>query len=354
MAEQLTVQERNALFAQATRQNLQGLGKKTVTQGASTITFLLPKARLLSKILLDVDVKFKLKHGSSTPLNTDEFSVFRPIRRISLDLNNGFSPFVIGARELAVYNAIRQYSNVVYPQHDDATGYSYCPKQFAASSSGTSNHMHCTLELPVTLNDRDPVGLVLTQNNETNIELKIDIASENEFVNGEIGYTVEVEEITAKPTVESFSIPAVAQAMPDLSVIKLVNSRTEAFTGNGQNIINLATGTIYRKLAFIVEDTSGKPFEDTDFNSNIDIIFNQADVNYSVPAEMIRHINVLQFGHEQPKGVYVFDWSYNGVSNYGGTRDYIDTEMLTMFQLRFNSTKPGRVRLISECLARLV
>ena len=52
MSKNLTVQQRNALFAQATRQNIQGMSKKTVTSGATSVDFQIPKARLLSKILL--------------------------------------------------------------------------------------------------------------------------------------------------------------------------------------------------------------------------------------------------------------------------------------------------------------
>ena len=58
--------------------------------------------------------------------------------------------------------------------------------------------------------------------------------------------------------------------------------------------------------------------------------------------------------HSYEKGVYIFDFSDNGIPNYGGTRDYIDSTKLTMFQVRFNSNKAGRVRIVSENLARLV
>lgn len=356
MAEQMTVQQRNALFATATRQNWQGLGKKDVTSGGTTIDFLLPKARFMSKIMLDVDIDFKLKHASKTTLATDDFSPYRPIRKVLLDLNNGFSPFNIGGMELAVYNAIRQYSVLIYPQADSETGYCYCPANFTASTDGTSNHMRVTIELANVLNDRDPVGLLLLQNNETAVNLKIDIASETEFIQYEAvsdGFSVEVEKITIEPTVETFSIPAVAGAYPDLSVLKLVNSRTEAFTGSGQNIIDLPTGTIYRKLGLIVEDMEGNPFTNEDFTSDVQLVFNQADSNYRLPANMIRQFNMLQFGKEQPAGVYVFDYSYNGQSNYGGTRDYIDSGKLTMFQLVFSSRKAGRVHIITEQIARL-
>ena len=354
MAQTLTVQQRNAMFAQATRQNIQSFGKKTVTQGGTMVDFLLPKARLLSKIYLECDFKFKLKHTTKTELATDEFTPYKPIRRISLDLNNGFSPFVIGGRELAVLNGLRCNSEIVFPQHTNDTGYCYAPEKLTASASGASNHIRTTIELNTTLNDRDPIGIVLLQNNETAVELKVDLEAENMFIDNAEGFSVEVEEITLQASAETFSIPAVAEAFPDISVIKLVTSRTEAFPGNGQNLIDLVTGTIYRKLAFIVEDLDGNPFSDEDFTSNIDLIFNTADVNYSIPAKTLRHINESQLGMAMPKGVYCFDFSYNGIPNLGGTRDYIDTERLTSFQLRFNSTKTGRIRLINENLARLV
>lgn len=354
MAQQLTVQQRNAMFAQATRQNIQSFGKKTVNQGATMVDFLLPKARLLSKIYLECDFKFKLKHATKTSLETDEFTPYRPIRRISLDLNNGFSPYVIGGKELALLNAMRMNSKIVYPQHENETGYCYAPEALTASVEGTSNHIRTTIELNTTLNDRDPIGIVLLQNNETAVELKVDLESESMFVDNADGFVVEVEEITLQASAETFSIPAVAEAFPDISVIKLVTSRTETFAGNGQNLVDLTTGTIYRKLAFIVEDMNGKPFDDEDFSSNIDLIFNTADVNYSIPAKTLRHIDESQLGISLPKGCYAFDFSYNGLSNLGGTRDYIDTERLTSFQLRFNSAKAGRIRVINENLARLV
>ena len=354
----LTASQRAAVFSQATRQNHQMLPTQTATSGASTLTFTFPKARLLSKVLLDIEMKAKITHASKTDLPAD-LTVFNPyslIRRISLDMNNGFHPYVIGGAECAMLNMISR-NNPAYLydaiNKADESGYGYW-KNKGASSSGKENTIGFTLELPITLNDRDPIGIFLAQNSETNIELVVDIANENEIVQSKAGYTVEIEEITLQPTCESFSIPAVKEAFPDISVVKLVSSRTQSFTGNGQNIIDLVTGTIYRKLAFLVEDLDGNPFSDEDFTSNIDLIFNTADVNYSIPAQTLRHLNESQFSEATPKGVYVFDFSYNGISNYGGTRDYIDTERLTMFQLRFNSQKAGKIRLISENLARLV
>ena len=354
MAQSMTVQQRNALFAQATRQNIQGMAKKKITQGATTVSFEIPKARLLSKIWLEIDYKFKLKSSSVTSVNTSKLTPYAPIRRISLDLNNGWSPYVLDGKSYVVLAGMRQQSHVVYPQSESEKGFCYCPETLSVSSAGVSNTMRTTIELPLCLNDRDPIGIILAQSPETLIEVKVDFEPESSMIPLEDGVTLEVEEITVQPIVETFSIPAVQEAFPDISVVKLCTSRTEMFAGNGQNLIDLVTGTIYRKIAFIIEDLDGNPFSDDDITSNIDLIFNTADVNYSIPAKLIRHKNEMQFGEEQPKGVYIFDFSDNGIPNYGGTRDYIDSTKLTMFQVRFNSNKAGRIRIVSENLARLV
>lgn len=353
MAQQkLTTQQRMAMFAQATRQNIQMLPQQSTTLGASTVQFTLPKARLLSKIWIDFDIKVKIKHASGTAPTTDKFTPFKLIRRLSLDLNNGFSPYIIGGKELAIYNAIRQNPGVIFPQSTDESGYNYMPS-LTASSAGTSNNLKFTVEMPVTLNDRDLIGLILLQSAETSVTLSVDLANGGDLLDNASGYTVDIESIKITPAVETFSIPAVAEAMPDLSVLKLVSSRQDAFPGSGQNIIKLATGTIYRKLAFYVTDETGVAFADSDFSSNIELVFNQADVTYSVRAENLRHMNESHFGHALPKGVYVFDFSYNGISNYGGTRDLIDTALLSEFWVRFNSAKAGKISIINENIARL-
>lgn len=356
MAQTLTVAQRNALFAQATRQNIQGLSKKSVKNGGTTVSFEIPKARLLSKVFLEIDYNLKIKKGTSslTELSCDKLTPYRPIRRLSVDLNNGWSPYVIDGASIAILAAMRTQAHSIFPQSEDENGMCYCPKELTVSADGTDFKMHTMIELPLTLNDRDPIGIVLAQNPETLIEIKVDFETENNMIVLADGMTLEVNSITVQPTTETFSIPAVQEAFPDISVVKLVTSRVEAFAGNGQNIIDLQTGTIYRKLAFILEDMDGNPFEDDDITSNVDIIFNTADVNYSVPANVIRHKNEVAYGERMPKGVYIFDFSDNGIPNYGGTRDYIDTTKLTMFQLRFNSNKAGRCRIVSENLARLV
>lgn len=205
-AEKYTVQQRAAMFAQATRQNYQMLPEQTANQGSTTLQFNLPKARLLSKLMIDFEVKLNIKHASATTVPQNDFTPYKVIRRLSLDLNNGFSPYVIGGQELAIYNSMRQNPKVIFPQKDNVRGYCYVPN-LVASTAGTDNTMKFTVEMPVVLNDRDPVGLILLQSPETNVQLSVDIANDNEIVTG-TGYTVSIASVKVRPAIETFSIPA--------------------------------------------------------------------------------------------------------------------------------------------------
>lgn len=352
MAEQLTAQQRAQLFAMSTRQNFQMLAKETAGTTPSTLTFTLPKARLLSNILIRVKGKLKLTHASKTDFSGEisKFNIYRAVRRISLDLNNGFAPFVLSGEECLMYNMIDVHPDITDSASEDG-GYVYFGT--TASSAGKENEFCFTLSLPVTLNGRDPIGLILLQNDQTNVTLTVDMGTGSEVITYD-GLTAELKDITVIPMLETFSIPANANAYPDLSVLKLTNGRNDSLPSAGQQIIKLTTGTIYRKIIFRILDENGKPLEDDDILSDIQLVFNQADINYSVSAEMLRVQNQRQLGYLLPKGMYVFDFSNSGgLTNMGGTRDYIDSANLTEFWLRFNTNKKGKCEIVTETLARL-
>lgn len=348
MAEQLTAQQRAALFAQATRQTIQTMPSQSVTAENTSLQFTLPKARLLSKIYLEVEAAYNLKHASVTTVPTKMGGLYNTLRRVSLDLNNGFSPFIIPGRDLAIYNLNRLHPEQVL----ESQSRGMYEAGVTASSGGTANTGRFMIELPVALNDRDPVGLILLQSNETNVTLTVDVATIAAAFN-QASLEATLTSLKVTPVLETFTIPALEQAMPDLSVLKLVNSKTDTFAGNGQNIVKLNVGTIYRKLMLYVEDSNGTPFADSDFTSNIELVFNQADIPYSVKASVLSARQASQLGYALPEGVFILDFSNQGIPNLGGTRDAIDTERLTEFWVRFNSTKAGKLTVISETLSRL-
>lgn len=352
----LTAAQRAANFAVATRQNMQMFAKQTAHNGATTLSFTLPKARLLSKIILSFECKFTAKHATASTLPAiDKLDIFKIVRRLSLDMNNGFQPFVVSGVQLAMLNMVSQYKgNYVIDAPNDSDDNAYgCWLNKGASTTGKENTVRFTLELPVTLNDRDAISLILLQNESTVVDVKCDIGNISDVFKDATGYTLDITEVSMTPLIESFSIPANSDAFPDVSVLKLTDGRNESCSGSGQHIVKLDTGTIYRRLVLRFTDDNGEPLSEDDITSTIDLVFNQADSNYQITPHLLRMLNTRQYGFTLPKGVYVFDFAYQGIVNMSGTRDYIDTERLTEFWVRFTSSKSCRVEMVAEKISRL-
>lgn len=346
---QLTPQQRAQLFAMSTRQNKHMLAKETASTTPKTLSFTLPKARLLSGLLLRVKGKVNVT-GSPASEGASASDIYNVIRRISLDLNNGFAPFVLSGAEAWMYNMITPYSQLL-------TNGGNVSEVFTAEAltSAGEHAFDFVIPLRASLNARDPIGLILLQNDQTNVTLTVDLGTGAEVMEHYTGsFTADVKDVSVSVMVETFSIPANANAYPDLSVLKLVNGRKDSLASAGQQIIKLTTGTIYRKLMFRVLDEDGMPVDNDFIQSDIQLVFNQADINYSISPEMLRSMNALEFGGDLPKGVFVFDFSTaGGCVDLGGSRDYIDTANLTEFWLRFNTTGRGKVEIVTETLARL-
>lgn len=350
--QQLSAQQRAILFGQATRQTIQSMPTQQVTAENSSVQFLLPKTRLLSKIMLEVEAVATLRATTGTAIAKDTFSPYKILRRVSLDLNNGFSPFIVSGRDLMLYNVNRLNPDVLFAG-TNKRGMNYVEN--ACSVGGVDAKIKFMVEIPVTLNERDPVGLILLQNPETQVTLSVDVdtLAKAYTLNGGNGETATFKSMSITPVLETFTIPPSADATPDISVLKLVQSKADTFAGNGQNIIKLNVGTIYRKLVLYLEDNTGAPLLDSDLSGQLELVFNQADIPYSIKPSVLSAKNTSQLGYALPDGVYILDFSNQGLPNYGGSRDYVDTERLTEFWLRFSTTKAGKVTAISETLSRL-
>lgn len=362
--QKLTASQRAMLFSSATRQNLHMLPMDSVDGGARTLTFDMPKTRLLSNIMVEFDFEVKIKHATRTTLPTDLdiFAPYRLIRRISLDLNNGFAPYMVSGVDCAMLNMIHRHNSKFLTDvstvfdagetKDLSNAYGSWSNK-GASTDGKTNHIRFCLEMPVTINDREPIGIILLQNDTTNVRLTIDFANGMDMLNFADGFEAEILCCKVSPCVETFSIPGNTDCFPDISVIKLTHAITNTHLGMGEHIIKIDTGYIYRRILLYFTDENGHPIDNEDIVSNLSLVFNQADTNYSVSPSMLRLINTKHYGYTLPKGMYVFDFAYQGIPGLSGTRDYMDTEKLTEFWIKYNTKDTVRYNILTESLTRI-
>ena len=341
---------RAQMFAQMTRQNYHMLPAVAGAENA-TISFDLPKTRLLSRIRLLVQATLTAEHAANVVYVPAADAPFSLLRRVSVDINNGFSPFVIDGGGLYIYNTVRDNALIMAPAV--AGRGKVVQGRTAAPAPGAANAVRFLVDLPIALNDRDPIGLFLLQNPETVITVTVDFATVNAIAPAAAGYKFTLANISVTPMMETFSVPHADEAFPDITVLKLVKAQSEAIAGAGVHTFKFPVGQTYRKIMFRILNAAGVGVADNLLVGNIELIMNQADMPYRIMPEVLAGINQEQFGSVLPAGVFVFDFSYQGLANYGGARDYIDTEKLTEFWLRFNAPAAGTLQVVYETLSRL-
>jgi hypothetical protein len=346
--QKLSPAQKAAIFNKLTRRNWQSITEKTGAESGQ-ITFSLPKARLLAGCELYIEATLTATHASSTSYAPHEDSPFKFLSRVEMFYNQGFSPFAISGQALADYNKTIHGVVAMTPA---TSGRGRVVQGLTASSSGTANTVRFQLTLPNMLNESSPVGMIVLQNDETLVDINVSLGTKADLAPAASGYTFAVSNIVVGITTDTFTIPADPNARPDISVLKLVHEKVEPVV-EGENIIALSTSRTYRKLGFILYSATPSRQNDSIITSPIELVANQADIPYRIKPKVLAAMNASKYGGALLDGSYVFDFSDNGIPNFGGNRDYFDTERLTEFNLKFTSSAAGTVRIWSETLARL-
>jgi len=336
---QLTPAQRAELFAVHTRQHIMELPTVPGVAPGVSVNFNLPKVRLLAKIALVVEGNLVIGTAAATALA--RFAPYSLLRRVQVSINNGFNPVTLSGGETYITNIARHNGIVVKPIAGNE-------RTMAPGITVGTHPFRFTAEYPITLNERDAVGLILLQNEETVVTVNIDINPLTSLVTPAGTTTLAVTDFRITPVLETFSIPAVANAFPDISILKLQQSQLNEAPTAGVMTIRLPVGTTYRKIFLDCGDIV--------LTSPIEIVLNQADTPYLINARYLRAKNEEMYGDELPANVYALDFSYQGIANLGGLRDYIDTERLTEFWIRFtvpNGAAGRQVTTIFETLSRL-
>jgi len=347
---------RNQLFAALTRKYHQPLPPVAGAENA-TAQFTLTKSRLLSKIWLEFLGTMTYTQAAAAPATLAPFAPFNFIRNVRVEYNNGYTPFNISGAQLYMYNLARNNATLLTPRTTDVAATAAllrgrCACGLESGAGGVANVCRFLLELPIGVNERDPVGLYLLQNEEIVVTVTIDFDDANVVFNASAGLTGAMTAISVTPVVETFSVPPRDEAVPDLGMLKLVSARHEVIAGAGTQTIRLTPGNIFRKLLVYIEDATAGEF-DGDLTGNFEIIFNESDNPIRIPPWVLSGINAEQYGLNLPNGLWVFDFTYQGLANYGGGRDYIDTEKVTEFWFRFNAAAAGTIDIVQETLTKL-
>jgi hypothetical protein len=196
------------------------------------------------------------------------------------------------------------------------------------------------------------VGLILLQNVDTLATLEVQTGAASDIATLS-GGTVALGNVSVTVLTDTYSIPADPNAVPDISILKSYKGRTETLQ-SGENVIKLPVGQTYRKLWFIIRNGSGVRQADSFVTSPIELVLDQNESPYKIPAQILAGENTKDYDGALPDGLYVFDFATAGdARNLASSRDLIDTQRITEFWLRFSTSGSGTIEYGYETLSKL-
>lgn len=293
-------------FVANTRRKIIQLPIQTKPAGGGTTSINLPKTGLLASISLAIRGSVTGTVTTASPLGFASV-----ISRIRLTLNSGIDIFNVSG---AGYHYLLR--NVLESEYIDIAS------QSNATSTVTAAAFNLDTIIPIAINLRDPLGLILLQNEQTLLTLNIDWnADTNVVLTG--GGTVAA---TAEPYLELFTVPVDPQDFPPINIVHQVLEDQQAVSGAGDWVYNWPRGNTYLQVLH----GCGIGAAGTDSFSKAVIRVNQSDYlqNTDVPYLDIEFRRMR--GRARPAGGIYYDLlASSGLGNYGLTRDVFNSALVT-------------------------
>lgn len=291
-------------FVANTRRKIVQIPTQTRPVGGGTTSINLPKTGLLATIVLAIRGSVA---GTLTVPNPLGFASI--INRVRLTLNSGIDIFNVSG---AGYNYLLR--EVVESEYVDISS------QNNARSAVTAAAFNLDMLIPVAINMRDPLGLILLQNEQTLLTLNIDWTADTPVATGA---TVTA---TAIPYIELFTVPVDPADFPPINIIHQTLEDQQAISGAQDWVYNWPRGNTYLQVLHGV----GIGAAGADGFSKAQIRVNQSDYLQSTDIPYLD----LEFrrlrGRARPAGGVFFDLlGTSGLGNYGLTRDVFNSSLVT-------------------------
>lgn len=315
-------------FERATRQNIRKVAQLPF-ENNQRVSKDLPRTGLLANLYVRVEGTLTVTPGTGTAaLKADQYGrPFGLIDRLSVKTNNATSIVDVSGHGLFLRNLMDDNQFVDIPAANMVEAETSNPVYQFGTASG-ENPVSFTLKVPIVVNDRDMIGLILLQNGETLVTTNIDWANvSNLFTltgNAAVAFTG-----AAHLTMEYFDVPAQKEFYPNLSMVHTLIEDTIAIDGTGTTDYQIPRGNIYQRLYHRVL-LNGVPASANDIE-RLTLKYNQATSPYAIDGKDVLALQRFRYKRDLPKGVYVWDFSYQGQAGFGSHRDLVNSAEITDF-----------------------
>ncbi|MCU7522819.1 MAG: hypothetical protein HF312_21720, partial [Ignavibacteria bacterium] len=312
-------------FETATRQNIRKVAQLGFLSG-QRVSKDLPRTGLLANLFIRVEGTLTVT-GSPTLKANQYGRPFGLIDRLSVKTNNSTSIVDVTGHGLALRNMMddNAFFDVVAANMVEAET-SNPTYQFGFATG--ANPVAFTLKVPIVVNDRDPIGLILLQNGETLVTVNVDWANPSNLFTLN-GGTVSFDNAYAHVTMEYFDVPVAKGDYPNLAVVHTLLEDAVSIDGVGTTEYQVPRGNIYQRLfhRILLNDA---PAAATDID-RLRLKYNQSLNPYAIDSKDVLAMQRYRYKRDLLKGAYVWDFAYQGQAGFGGHRDLVNSAGITDF-----------------------
>lgn len=293
------------------------------------------------------------------------------IKRLSLRSNAGFTYYDTDG---FTNRLVQKYHRLGYDpglQISPLTGTPYSttgarvgiiqgPAAGAAVAASTAYPVLVQYLIPLVSHPDIRAGLLPLQNNATRVTLGMVLGSFTDWAGAAAVFgTGATISLTARTTMEFFSVPADASAMPDLSFVHRIIQDTVPWTASGDQDYRVpVNGTILRvweqfrnagvpaKFFATANDPTTNNF------NNVSVIYAASELPETYDYRNMIAQHRFDYLTDLSDGTFLFDFASGGGSIEMGvsSRDAYNTRRLTEFKLRVNTSIAPSANSTIECV----
>lgn len=306
----------------------QPLTTMTRPTGGGSTSQQLPRVSLLQRIRLAIRGSVA---GTLTVPNA--LGMASIVSRVRVSINAGTDLIAISG--WGYHYGIRE---VVDSEYGDPAG------QSNARSAVTATTFNLDMVLPISLNQRDPIGIINLQDLGLTATLFVDWTADATVATGA---TVTG---TCIPYLDLFTIPPDPQNQPNLGIVQPIIEDQRAITGAGDFTYDFLLGMQYLQMIHLFG--VGAAGADLFTRYTLRMQQNNFPIVADVPS-LDTDFRSLRYRARPAGGIYVDRLGSSGLGNYGLMRDMFDTTDLTDMASIITATGAGTLYTIRRGLQAL-
>lgn len=314
-------------FINSTRQNLRNLTTLPHTP-YNNVQADISRVGFLATVNLRFKGKLNARHASKTTFTKAPEAPYNLAERVKLVMNNGVSIWDTSGYGAYLQNMVCKYHYRLDEEMEKGGVFAFGNK---VSSAGTDNDISFTLKMPISINDRDMIGLILLQSSQIVGTVQVHCADASVLMT-DTDVTATLEG-TWYISYEYFDVPESTADYPLLNTVHQVLEDQNPINARGENRFVIPRGNTYMRIINQIKLNGTPTLEGIERAA---LKYNLTNEPYALMTEDMLAMQLDRYGRALPDGVLIWDFFYMGIPNLGNNRDFVDTARISEFDQFIN------------------